>query len=75
VHVRIQHVIQHCVYVCIVYIHVYYPFVYMYIHIHAYMWIVSSVFAEFRYNVTCGWLSFVGLSMFDVDCYCWLLGV
>jgi len=45
------------------------------IRIHVYMWIMSSLFAEFRYNVTCGWLSFVGLSMFDVDCYCWLLGV
>lgn len=40
-----------------------------------YTYIMSSLFADFRYNVTCGWFSFVGLSMFDVGCYCWLLGV
>lgn len=44
-------------------------YTYTYTHMYTY------IFAEFRYNVTCGWFSFVGLSVFDVGCYCWLLGV
>ena len=46
-----------------------YTYTYTYTHVYTY------IFAEFRYNVTCGWFSFVGLSVFDVGCYCWLLGV
>lgn len=59
-HVRITH--QSTYYVYILYsISIYDIYIY--------------IFAEFRYNVTCGWFSFVGLSVFDVGCYCWLLGV
>lgn len=76
VHVRIQHIIQHCAYTFSVYsTHTYILYIRPRIHYICIWWITSSLFAEFRYNVTCGWLSFVGLSMFDVDCYCWLLGV
>lgn len=52
-----------------------YMYIFTHICIRTLFDIMSSVFAEFRYNVTCGWFSFIGLSVFDVGCNCWLLGV